>query len=250
MKKSFIFQAVLLTSLSLIISSCSRHSGSVAISQTGDLAFLCYLSPINSLAKTRSVTDPVELSKVVITLDGPSAFLADTTNCSGSSVAIDTTFSELEPGEWTVTVKTVSSAGEIVHDSTNIVQVLPGKKSQVNWNLNSKKSELNLSINKDSIPDSTGLIKLLVDGVLVDSIDWSKGETSFRAYLDVGKKYLVQVVFYSTDGVEMGTASGEVVPDGQESTKTVWKTVWKNGSLRIEIYLKAPNETTFEVVIN
>lgn len=195
MKKSF-FLVVLLTSLLFsVFQGCSRHGGSALldIEKDGSIYFSFSMSPPGAMAKKLAVTDSSDLKEIVILLKGPNGeLLVDSNTLSGGlSAVFEKEYLDIASGTWTIRAKILSIRQEVVHDSSQVVFVDPGEEASVIWNLNSKKSEFELTIDTVSFPSNVKFAKMYIDGILIDSIDLSK-DLFFKCYLDIGVKYLVK----------------------------------------------------------
>lgn len=256
--KKFFISCVLLTILLIILSSCSKSPNPITNFDTGGIYVTCtFASSSRALAKTAKspLTDTIELSELVISFEGPSESFTDSKNLDGAdSAEIDTLYEGFEEGDWLVITATISITGDTIHYDSGTVHVFAGENADVNWNINPLKTYLVVGMEEDStFPDSIDYAVLFIDGVAMDTVDWSSKEREFSGYLDIGFEYSLKVVFYSEDGAALGKAERKFTPDGEQPIDGNILVTWYNqpkstGSMSVKMTFSAPNRTNFTII--
>ncbi len=257
--KNFLF---LLTVLSLVFSfgiGCSSNSPNGPSVSNDDryasLSFLATFNVNNALFK-KAASDSFILETVTTVLAGPEDTITQSDSVTIQDPIVERDWDSLPSGEYTLSVESKTTDGEIVHDSSSTYFVSAGEHRDINWSINPTKSMFRLPILPDSIPDSVGTVKLFLNGALVDSGTWVPGDTLVlgNQLVDVGEEYDILVVFYSDNGVRMGEASGTVTPNATQDTPGRIQVTWDDpgvqeqyGSATFSITLIAPSKT--EIIV-
>ncbi len=216
-KRIKVVLAGMVISLSMMVLStgCSKTPTGFT-PETGSADVTINLGRVGSLGKT-AATVTIDLTKVIVSItSGNDKVIADTIILSGNQGrTVMKTYDKLTcDKEWTLTVWTEDAKGVVVHSGGKAFRVEAGKTTAVSLDLNAIYSMLVAHF--CPIPDSVTRCQLLIDGIKVDDIEFTKqsllGDTiglsydyletnvSQRIKLDVyGEMYGINSLLYTGD---------------------------------------------------